>query len=170
MQKLSFLLILALSLLSTTFAQKKIAKTNTKTPPIMEKADLSMYPKPQDGYKQIVIQVPAKANENDYSVEIYIGKNELLDCNRHFMMGEVTKKSVDGFGYDYYNVTSDGKIAGTLMACPGKAPTSKFVYIAPQQVRYNSKLPLVIYIPKQLIVKYRLWRADTYLQQASTTN
>ncbi|MEI7489665.1 MAG: ecotin family protein [Chryseobacterium sp.] len=44
--------------------------------------------------------------------------------------------------------------------------TKKFVYIQPEIVRYNSKLPLVFYVPKDLEVRYRILRPDAAMKKA----
>ena len=37
-------------------------------------------------------------------------------------------------------------------------PWVKFAMVTP--VRYNSRLPLVVYVPKGVAVRYRIWHAD----------
>lgn len=31
------------------------------------------------------------------------------------------------------------------------------------QTRYNSKLPIVVYVPKGYVLEYRIWKADEKL-------
>ncbi len=55
-------------------------------------------------------------------------------------------------------------MAGTLMAVDPKAPkVSRFVGLAgdPYLVRYNSRLPIVVYVPEGVEVRYRVWTAGT---------
>lgn len=49
----------------------------------------------------------------------------------------------------------------TLMACLDDTKHEAFVSMqdAPL-IRYNSKLPVVIYAPEDVTVKYRIWQAD----------
>jgi len=52
--------------------------------------------------------------------------------------------------------------ASTKMACPpDEQPKQTFVAVRSQQalVRYNSKLPLVVYVPEGFEVRYRVWQA-----------
>ncbi|EFZ89211.1 ecotin [Salmonella enterica subsp. enterica serovar Montevideo str. 609460] len=35
-------------------------------------------------------------------------------------------------------------------------------------LRYNSKLPIVVYTPANVDVKYRIWKADANVQNAVT--
>lgn len=38
----------------------------------------------------------------------------------------------------------------------------------PELLRYNSKLPIVIYAPKDMEVKYRIWKADSKFQNSKS--
>ncbi len=134
------------------FAQKKAEK--------FEKLQIEMFPKAKDGFKQVYIQLPVAKNENDLKVEFFIGTEKMLDCNKHFLIGKVNTQDLQGWGYNYYEVESKGETGGTLMACPDQKLTKKFVYLQPETVRYNSKLPLVFYVPKDMEVRYRVLRPD----------
>ena len=49
----------------------------------------------------------------------------------------------------------------TLMAAPEGAPKVKaFVTAAPLQIRYNSRLPIVVYVPEGYEIRYRIWQAS----------
>ncbi len=55
-----------------------------------------------------------------------------------------------------------GPMAGTLMAVDPAAPkVPRFVTLGgdPSLVRYNSRLPLVVYVPEGVEVRYRIWAA-----------
>jgi ecotin len=52
----------------------------------------------------------------------------------------------------------------TRMACPpGQPPRRAFLSLAgePFLVRYNASLPIVVYAPKELEVRWRVWKAET---------
>jgi len=134
------------------FAQKKAEK--------FAKLEIEMFPRAKEGFKQVYIQLPVAKNENDLKVEFFVGAEKMLDCNRHFMMGEVKTQDLQGWGYTYYDVESKGEVGGTLMGCPDQKLTKQFVNLKPETVRYNSKLPLVFYIPKDMEVRYRVLRPD----------
>ncbi|MCS3531118.1 serine protease inhibitor ecotin [Chryseobacterium sp. JUb7] len=140
------------------FAQKNAEK--------FEKLQIEMFPKAKEGYKQVYIQLPIAKNENDLKVEFFVGAEKSLDCNKHFLMGNIKTQDLQGWGYNYYDVESKGEVGGTLMACPDKKLTKQFVTLKPEIVRYNSKLPLVFYIPKDMEVRYRVWRPDTAMKKA----
>ena len=57
----------------------------------------------------------------------------------------------------------------TMMACPDGKKEKKFVtaYLGDNSLlRYNSKLPVVVYTPENVEVKYRVWKADENVGQA----
>ncbi|MFC5872056.1 ecotin [Chryseobacterium arachidis] len=134
------------------FAQKKAEK--------FEKLQIEMFPKAKEGFKQVYIQLPIAKNENDLKVEFFVGAEKMLDCNKHFLIGKINTQDLQGWGYNYYEIESKGETGGTLMACPDQKLTQKFVYLQPETVRYNSKLPLVFYVPKDMEVRYRVLRPD----------
>lgn len=140
------------------FAQKKAEK--------FEKLEIEMFPKAKEGFKQVYIQLPVAKNENDLKVEFFVGAEKVLDCNNYFLMGNVKTQDLQGWGYNYYEVESNGEAAGTLMGCRDQKKTKKFVTLQPEIVRYNSKLPLVFYVPKDLEVRYRVLRADAKMKSA----
>jgi ecotin len=50
-----------------------------------------------------------------------------------------------------------------MMACPEGKKRAKFVTASLGEhrlLRYNSKLPIVVYTPENIEVKYRIWQAD----------
>lgn len=81
--------------------------------------------------------------------------------NRVRLSGSVEEKTLQGWGYHYYVATSDGAAASTRMAPLGDSPPSlQFVGMQPLLVRYNSRLPCVVYVPEGFAVRYRLWKAE----------
>lgn len=150
--------VLIMFLVGNISAQKKTEK--------FEKLQIDMFPKAKEGYKQVFIQLPIAKNENDLKVEFFVGTEKMLDCNKHFLVGKVTTQDLQGWGYNYYDVESTGETGGTLMACPDQKKTKKFVSLQPEIVRYNSKLPLVFYVPKDLEVRYRVLRPDSAMKKA----
>ena len=57
-----------------------------------------------------------------------------------------------------------------MMACPDNTKTKKFIAAnlgdAAMQRLYNSRLPIVVYAPKDAEVKYRIWKAEDTVSQA----
>ncbi|MET3035792.1 serine protease inhibitor ecotin [Chryseobacterium sp. NRRL B-14859] len=159
--KFSKTLITGLVLMAgvNAFAQKKAEK--------FEKLQIEMFPKAKEGYKQVYIQLPIAKNESDLKVEVFVGVEKMLDCNNYSLMGEMKSQDLQGWGYNYYEVESKGETAGTLMGCLEQKPTKKFVTLQPEILRYNSKLPLVFYVPKDIEVRYRVLRPDTAMKKAT---
>ncbi|MFI8744390.1 serine protease inhibitor ecotin [Pseudomonas sp. NPDC077186] len=122
---------------------------------------LKPYPAAADGYARHVIELPAQANEAEHKVELIAGKTLEVDCNQQRLGGQWQEKTVEGWGYNYYQLGQVGPAVSTLMACPDGSRKPAFVQVGgePLLVRYNSKLPLVIYAPADVEVRYRIWSA-----------
>lgn len=98
-----------------------------------------------------------------------IGQTLEVDCNHHRLGGELESKTLEGWGYDYYVFDKLSGPVSTMMACPDGKKTKKFVTAGlgdDAMLRYNSKLPIVIYTPTNVDVKYRIWRADETIGNA----
>lgn len=135
----------------------------------VKKDNVHMFPQPKEGFERYVIKVPALDNENDHKVELMIGKTVSVDCNHHVLLGKLEAKPLKGWGYTYLEANNiNGMRASTRMACQ-KANSDKFISLAPSKEsmqRYNSRSPIVTYVPKDYEVRYRIWSADKETQQA----
>ncbi len=133
-----------------------------ETPADKGGGDLKPYPAPADGFERWVFRVPALVQEQDRKVEIVVGKILSVDCNPIRFGGNLEQRSVEGWGYPFYTVEKVYCPASTLMACPpGHERTDAFVSVQGQGFlrRYNSKLPMVLYVPEGFQVRYRIWSA-----------
>lgn len=119
---------------------------------------LELFPKATEGMVRHVIQLGKKSDESMYKVEIIPGKVMSVDCNHHSLMGNLEEKDLQGWGYNYYEFTSNGQTRSTMMAC-NKPNENKFVMGQTMLIRYNSKLPIVVYAPQGYEIKYRVWKA-----------
>lgn len=124
---------------------------------------LKPYPAASAGYNRHVIELPAQANEAEHKVELIAGKTLEVDCNPQRLSGQWQEKTAEGWGYNYYELSKVGPAMSTLMACPDNSRKPAFVPVGgePLLVRYNSKLPLVVYAPADVEVRYRIWSAAT---------
>lgn len=122
--------------------------------------ELANFPEASTGMVRHVILLDKKTNENLYKVEIIPGKVMKVDCNKHTLMGKTEEKELEGWGYTYFEFSSDGETLSTRMACPNSNDVEKFVSSQSTNVSYNSKLPIVIYAPKGYTIKYRIWEAS----------
>lgn len=123
-------------------------------------SQLKSYPDAIDNYDRYVIYLPQQENENELRLEVIPGITQEVDCNTHWLMGEMDTEEIEGMGYDYMVFESDGEVASTRMACPDDEMTKKFVAAEGDFGRYNSKLPVVIFVPKGQEVKYKVWKAQ----------
>ncbi|HTN94764.1 MAG TPA: serine protease inhibitor ecotin [Gallionella sp.] len=130
--------------------------------------DLKPYPEAGAGYRRVVIRLPEVDAPDERRVELIIGKRMEVDCNRHFLSGRLERKVAQGWGYDYFVLSSVSGPASTMMACPPDEPKrTDFVRVNPGGndaqdgwLRYNPKLPIVVYVPDGIEVRYRIWTAD----------
>ncbi len=122
-------------------------------------ADLQAFPAAVAGQTRHVIQLPALADEDRHKVELIVGRTQSVDCNRHMFGGALQERTADGWGYTYYVLDSLGQGVSTLMGCPPGSERTAFVRSSDETlVRYNSRLPLVVYTPEDVELRYRVWR------------
>lgn len=153
------IILVSLCLLSskTVFSQKEI--------------DFKHFPKPLKGLKQFIIELNSKNNEQNYLVEFYIGKEVFVDmCNAYGMNGKLEKKTVSGYNFPYYELTSDGKIFSTLKSCGTDEVIEKFITVAVEVIHYNSKLPIVIYAPEGFEIRYRIFKSTEDYKKSKAIN
>jgi ecotin len=138
--------------------------------PAAKNDPLDAFPGAKEPMQRFVIVLPAKqrSEEESLKVELISGKEMLTDgVNRVRLANAIETRSLKGWGYSYYEVTGSSKVLTTLMAPPEGAPmVTAFVTGVPALVRYNSRLPIVVYVPKGLELRYRIWRARGTYKQA----
>ena len=127
--------------------------------------ELQPYAQAEAGVQRYVIELPALEDETLRKVELIVGKTVPTDgMNRHFFGGKITREMIQGWGYSYYELKALDPMAGTLMAPPPGAPkVDTFVPVRHDLglLRYNSKLPLVVYVPEGVEVSHRLWSTES---------
>ena len=127
-------------------------------------ANLEAFPEAEKGMTRFVLELPAQNNESDFKVELVVGRTVLTDeHNRYFFDGTIEEVDIEGWGYTRYVVNELGPMAGTLMAVDPNIPkVERFISLGgePYLIRYNSRLPIVVYVPEGTEVKYRIWQAD----------
>jgi ecotin len=138
-----------------------------------EHPELQAFPPAQEGMERFVIVLPHKerGEEDDFRVELIVGREMLTDGVNQVRLGDaIEPRILEGWGYTYYEVTGSSVTLSTLMAPPEGAPKVKtFVTAAPLHVRYNSRLPIVIYAPRGYEVRYRTWSASETTHQAKSS-
>ncbi|WP_194767966.1 serine protease inhibitor ecotin [Tamlana sp. I1] len=162
------LLILAIVLFVSCKSQNQATSTN-KSSEVMAtpiKHDISMYPKADDAQLRHIINIPKTQNDDAFKVELYVGKMAEVDCNKSSLSGSFREETVSGWGYSYLNFETNGQIISTRMLCPDNTKHEAFVNSASEMVRYNSKLPIVVYTPKGYEVRYKIWSRSDVEQTA----
>jgi ecotin len=126
--------------------------------------NMKAFPPADPGMVRYAIDLPPLDDEAAAKVELIVGKTVMVDDrNRYFFGGKLEQEVIKGWGFDRYVLRKLGPMGGTLMAVDPAAPkVERFVALAgePRLVRYNSRLPLVVYVPAGVEVRYRVWRAD----------
>ena len=129
-----------------------------------EGKELKAFPPAGEGMSRIVIMLPPRKDEELLKVQILVGKTVKLDSrNSYFFGGKLETETITGWGYDRYVLKSLGPMAGTVMAVdPNEPKVDRFITLGgePELLRYNSRLPLVVYVPEGVEVRYRIWRGD----------
>ncbi|WP_291987079.1 ecotin family protein [Candidatus Accumulibacter sp. ACC007] len=135
-------------------------------PAVQAADDLKAFPAAEQGMVRHVLQLPPQGEEEeaDLKIELVVGRTLEVDAhNRYFFSGQIAKETISGWGFPRFIVSPLGPLAGTLMAIDADTPkVRRFVALGgePYLMRYNSRLPIVVYAPEGVEVRYRLWRAS----------
>ena len=145
--------------MAVTFAGTSLYAADTK------KDNIHMFPQAKEGFVRYVIEVPKTQNDYEHKIELLIGKNMMVDCNHHSLSGKIESVTVKGWGYKYLEIKEIKSGLTTMMAC--KDPkTEKYISIRDTLRRYNSRSPIVAYVPKGYEVRYCIWSVGDKVQQA----
>lgn len=126
------------------------------------------FPKPESGFTRQVIHLAPKPQEENFQVEVLAGKTLTVDCNRQRLGGILEEKNLQGWGYPFYRLEKVIGPMSTRMACPDGKSKQESVPVVGDGflLRYNSKLPIVLYVPKDIEVRYRIWSASSTVEKA----
>ncbi|MFZ5569920.1 MAG: ecotin [Thermodesulfobacteriota bacterium] len=132
--------------------------------PVSQAGDnLKAFPPAEAGMVRCVLQLPRQEDESSFRVELLVGQTVLIDKqNRYFFGGKIAAETISGWGFTCYRVSDLGPMAGTRMAVNPDAPkVARFITLGgePYIIRYNSRLPIVVYVPEGVEVRYRIWTA-----------
>ena len=141
--------------------------------------DLTPYPKPTAAQTRWVIQLPGvlpggadprlSPHPSDWRVQLIPGRQVEADCNQQAFRGRLRASKLKGLGISVYTVSDVGPMVTTRLACPpGQARRKVFVPMGskPLVVPYDASRPIGVYTPKDLELRWRLWRAETVQQPA----
>jgi ecotin len=131
--------------------------------PVRAADNLQAFPPAEQGMVRYVLQLPHQADESAFQVELIVGKTVAVDDrNRYFFGGRIAEETIQGWGFPRYVVSPLGPLAGTRMAVDPTAPkVNRWIALGgePFLIRYNSRLPVVVYAPEGVEVRYRIWSA-----------
>ena len=160
------ILILAAGLALLAACAQQPTAMNTAPNPEAEQA-LQAFPLSEPGYQRHVILLPALDDEDEHKVELVSGKHMAVDCNVHGMDGQFNQVDLAGWGYTYWMLESRQQVRSTLMMCPDKQKHDAFVQTESVLLRYNSRLPVVVFVPEGLSLRWRVWRAGAMHEAAA---
>jgi ecotin len=130
--------------------------------------NLKAFPPAAEGMVRHVLQLTKQDDESLFKVELIAGKTVLIDSkNMYFFGGKIEEETIEGWGFPRFIVRELGPMGGTLMAVdPNEPKADRFVKLAgePYLIRYNSRLPVVVYVPEGVEVRYRIWRAESEMK------
>ena len=125
---------------------------------------MKAFPPAGKGVVRYVVQLPEQEDESAFRVQLIAGKTMQVDAvNRYVLGGRVVEETIEGWGYPRYIVSQLGPVAGTLIGVdPNAAKITRFVALGgePYFIRYNSRLPIVVYAPEGIEIRYRVWSAQ----------
>lgn len=167
----SVMSVAVFGLLSTACVAQTPPSGTAHQPPapgVTQKVDLNIYPPAKAGQTRHVLTLPPLAQEDHAKVEIFAGKTMMVDCNRVMIGADIDDETVHGWGYNYYVINDVKPAASTMMACPNTPKREDLVGLnlgSDAFIRYNSKLPVIVYAPSDLTVGYKVWKTDGTIQK-----
>lgn len=132
--------------------------------------DIAPYPAAAENQTRYVIRLPEKPHEENMKVQIRAVKNVMKDpVNRVFLNGNFEEKTILGWGYDYYVISEVAGAGKTQVGYEGEETLQPVgVRLGHKAfLKYNSKLPIVVYTPKDVTLHYVIWTANDEIQNAS---
>lgn len=157
-KNLSFLLLITM-LIPVVHAQKL--------------SDITVYPSASENENRNIIWLDKLANEEDYKVEIIATKTGVKDCNHTSYHADLNRKSLKEWGYDFFVVVKSDLFITTLMGCSNIKNTLVDLPVSLTKSEslqpYNSRLPIVIYAPKEMQIKFKIWKVEA-IESATVSN
>lgn len=129
------------------------------------------FPAPEGDQIRYAIHVPTKPHEENLKVELRATKKATVDgVNKFWYLGNLDKKILEGWGFNYYTMdhVSDSPRQTSMEGIVTERVESVSVNLDGKTLfRYNSRLPIVVYAPKDVSLNYVIWHADDVAQNAS---
>jgi len=143
--------------------------------------DLTGYPELAPGLKRWVIQPSGllpksgdpliSAHPLDWRIQLIVGQTVTLDCNTKRLSGtgmtlRMLPKASDKA---LFEVKGPVAVISTKMACSDDQPTrTSFLSRGkqPYLIPYNASWPIVVDLPENVQLRWRVWKAETRQQNA----
>ncbi|MDP5210829.1 ecotin family protein [Microbulbifer sp. 2205BS26-8] len=131
---------------------------------------LDAFPAEVEGKQRHVIQLPKVKDESRFMIELVPGRREMADCNLRSFTAPLRREVLAGWGYPYYVLSDLKPASGARKICAPSTTSRRFIRVRGDGLilPYSSRLPLVVYLPEGVLLKYRVWRADKNLSDART--
>ena len=142
--------------------------------------NLTGYPERAPGLKRWVIQPSGllpksadpliSAHPLDWRIQLIVGQTVRLDCNTKRLSGTgMTMRMLPkASGKALFEVKGPVAVISTKMACPDDQPTrTSFLSLGkqPYLVPYNASWPIVVDLPENVQLRWRVWKAETRQQK-----
>ena len=162
--RLRFALVLGAILLAASLAASGRADEPAPPDPEAVRNLEAAYPAAGPGRVRHVVLLPAVDAEaaEDLKVEVVAGKTIDTDgVNRFRFGGEFREKDIPGWGFSFLEVDALPGPLSTRIAPQEGAPVEKRFVAGPRMLmRYNARLPIVVYAPPGVEIRTRVWRAE----------
>lgn len=160
---MSALKIIGVSALLATGVALQTSYAGSQPQPVAQQVDMGVtmkpFPQPHATDTRLVIRLPKRQDEKSLFVRVTPGRFETVDCNARSYTGQLETKTAQGWGYNFYVLRTKGNAISTMMACPPSS-SSRVVFVpvaaAQQTLAYNSRMPLVYYVPKEFSIQYEV--------------
>lgn len=133
--------------------------------------ELKPYPAAEKGMKRLVIVLDGAGKDNsgggpvvgesDMEVELIAGATITTDgINRYRISADIKEDFVKGWGYNFWTISGNPELAMSTKMGGNEAPREEFVKGASIKIRYNSRLPVVVYCPENMECRFCIWKVD----------
>ncbi|MEH0791665.1 hypothetical protein KW882_05285 [Vibrio parahaemolyticus] len=158
-------LVASASIFSFSASATDVIHEIGESPLKVEHKNIKMYKKAPNGFVRQVVTLSPLENEHDAKIELMFKKPIMADCNVRGWFGKLTEEPVKGWGYSTYTLDDKIPMASTMMFC-NEEPELEMLYSQPQELmRYNSRLPIVVYTPSGVEMDVRVWQPTSTKEQ-----
>jgi ecotin len=137
-----------------------IAFTALPAPAFAQPAETFDFPAAERGAQRVVIRLAPRRDEQLWKVEFYAGRQKEIDCNRQGYGQNLIERKTP-IGYSYWTVNGDARAFSTMMGCPPNSRRMAFVSGTSVLENYNSRLPIIVFVPPGMELRYRMWNVVT---------